>query len=60
MNAVIRPAGTDEYDEVACVCENERAWRWCERERFVYERHQVEPMTGFVTKDYRWKRGNKT
>jgi GNAT superfamily N-acetyltransferase len=39
-----------------CVRENEKAWRWYEREGFVYEKEAVEPMTGFVMKYYRWKR----
>ena len=39
-----------------CVRENEKAWRWYEREGFVFEEEQVEPMTGFVMKHYRWKR----
>ena len=39
-----------------CVRENEKAWRWYEREGFVHEKVQVEPMTGFVMKYYRWKR----
>jgi len=39
-----------------CVRENDRAWRWYERENFVSEQEQVEPMTGFVMKYYRWKR----
>jgi ribosomal protein S18 acetylase RimI-like enzyme len=45
-------------DEIVlrCVRENERAWRWYEREGFVFEKEQVEPMTGFVMKHYRWKR----
>jgi len=43
-----------------CVRENEKAWRWYEREGFVCEKEQVEPMTGFVMKHYRWKRGNQT
>ena len=38
-----------------CVRENEKAWRWYEREGFVYEKELVEPMTGFVMKYYRWK-----
>ena len=40
-----------------CVRENEKAWRWYEREGFVFEQQQVEPMTGFVMKYYRWKKG---
>jgi GNAT superfamily N-acetyltransferase len=43
-----------------CVRENEKAWRWYEREGFIFEKEQVETMTGFVMKHYRWKRGNKT
>jgi|SRR5579871_1118635 len=39
-----------------CVRENEKAWRWYEREGFVCEKEQVEPMTGFVMKHYRWKK----
>jgi ribosomal protein S18 acetylase RimI-like enzyme len=37
-----------------CVRENEKAWRWYEREGFLYEKEAVEPMTGFVMKYYRW------
>jgi ribosomal protein S18 acetylase RimI-like enzyme len=45
-------------DEIVlrCVRENEKAWRWYEREGFVFEKEQLEPMTGFVMKHYRWKR----
>jgi len=42
--------------ELRCIRENEKAWRWYEREGFVYEKEQVEPMTGFVMKYYRWKK----
>ncbi len=41
-----------------CVRENEKAWRWYEREGFVFEQEAVEPMTGFAMKYYRWKRGS--
>jgi ribosomal protein S18 acetylase RimI-like enzyme len=40
--------------ELRCVRENTRAWRWYEREGFVFEKQAVEPMTGFVMKYYRW------
>ncbi len=39
-----------------CVRENEKAWRWYEREGFVSEQEQVEPTTGFTMKYYRWKK----
>jgi ribosomal protein S18 acetylase RimI-like enzyme len=39
-----------------CVRENEKAWRWYEREGFVFEKEQVEPMNGFMMKYYRWKK----
>ena len=39
-----------------CVRENEKAWRWYEREGFVFEKEQVEPMNGLTMKYYRWKR----
>ena len=39
-----------------CVRENEKAWRWYEREGFVFEKEQTEPMTGRVMKYYRWKK----
>ena len=41
--------------ELRCVRENDKAWRWYEREGFVREKEQVEPMTEFVMKYYRWK-----
>jgi GNAT superfamily N-acetyltransferase len=40
-----------------CVLENDKAWRWYEREGFVFEKQAVEPMTGFTMKYYRWKKG---
>ena len=42
--------------ELRCVRENDKAWRWYEREGFVMEKEAVEPMTGFVMKYYRWKK----
>jgi ribosomal protein S18 acetylase RimI-like enzyme len=40
-----------------CIRENDNAWRWYEREGFVFEREAVEPMNGFTMKYYRWKKG---
>jgi GNAT superfamily N-acetyltransferase len=39
-----------------CVRENEKAWRWYEREGFVFEKEQLEPMRGFTMKYYRWRK----
>jgi GNAT superfamily N-acetyltransferase len=41
--------------KLRCVRENEKAWRWYEREGFAFEQEQVEPLTGLVMKHYRWK-----
>lgn len=40
-----------------CVHENEKAWRWYERQGFVFEQETVEAMTGFTMKHYRWTAG---
>jgi ribosomal protein S18 acetylase RimI-like enzyme len=39
-----------------CVRENEKAWRWYEREGFVFEKEQVEPAMGRMMKYYRWRK----
>ena len=39
-----------------CVRENEKAWRWYEREGFVFEKQEIKPSNGFMMKYYRWKR----
>jgi ribosomal protein S18 acetylase RimI-like enzyme len=39
-----------------CVRENEKAWRWYEREGFVFEKEELEPKIGFMMKYYRWKK----
>jgi ribosomal protein S18 acetylase RimI-like enzyme len=39
-----------------CIRDNEKAWRWYEREGFVFEAEKVDPMNGFVLKYYRWKK----
>lgn len=39
-----------------CVRENVKAWRWYEREGFVFEKESFEPKTGFTMKYYRWKK----
>jgi ribosomal protein S18 acetylase RimI-like enzyme len=39
-----------------CVRENEKAWRWYEREGFALEKEQADPITGFIMKYYRWKK----
>jgi ribosomal protein S18 acetylase RimI-like enzyme len=33
-----------------CVRENDKAWRWYEREGFAFEKEAVEPNTGFTMK----------
>ena len=39
-----------------CIRENENAWRWYEREGFVYEKKEVASATGYMMKYYRWKK----
>jgi ribosomal protein S18 acetylase RimI-like enzyme len=42
-----------------CVRENERAWRWYEREGFVFEKEQLDANSGLTMKYYRWKKGTR-
>ena len=39
-----------------CVRENDKAWRWYEREGFVFESEDISPITGHTMKCYRWKK----
>jgi ribosomal protein S18 acetylase RimI-like enzyme len=41
-----------------CVRENEKAWRWYEREGFVFEKEAIEPAMGRMMKYYRWKKAS--
>ena len=45
-------------DEVwlRCAKGNDKAWRWYEREGFVLEKEEVDPLHGRIMKYYRWKR----
>jgi len=53
---------TELADEIwlRCVRENEKAWRWYEREGFALEKELVDPMTGRTMKYYRWRREQPT
>ena len=39
-----------------CARGNEKAWRWYEREGFVLEKEQIDPMNGLMMKYYRWRK----
>jgi ribosomal protein S18 acetylase RimI-like enzyme len=39
-----------------CVRENNKAWRWYEREGFAFEKEELEPKNGFMMKYYRWRK----
>ena len=39
-----------------CVRENEKAWRWYEREGIAFEKEQVESTSGRAMKYYRWRK----
>ena len=38
-----------------CARGNEKAWHWYEREGFVFEKEEIEPMNGLMMKYYRWR-----
>lgn len=38
------------------VRENEKAWRWYEREGFAFEKEQVDSTSGRAMKYYRWRK----
>jgi GNAT superfamily N-acetyltransferase len=40
-----------------CALKNEKAWRWYEREGFLFEREDISPENGLTMKCYRWKTG---
>jgi GNAT superfamily N-acetyltransferase len=39
-----------------CARGNEKAWRWYEREGFVFEKEEINPMNGLMMKYYRWRK----
>lgn len=39
-----------------CARENEKAWRWYEREGFVFEDEKINALNWLMMKYYRWKR----
>ena len=45
-------------DEIHLRCAegNVKAWRWYEREGFLFEKQEIEPMNGLMMKYYRWRR----
>jgi ribosomal protein S18 acetylase RimI-like enzyme len=42
--------------QLRCARDNEKAWRWYEREGFVFEREDISPENGLTMKCYRWKK----
>ena len=43
-----------------CVKQNEKAWRWYEREGFVFEKEEPHPDFGLMMRYYRWKKDSTT
>ena len=44
--------------QLRCAEGNVKAWRWYEREGFLFEKQEISPMTGLMMKYYRWRRHN--
>ena len=44
--------------QLRCAEGNVKAWRWYEREGFLYEKQEISPVTGLMMKYYRWRRNN--
>jgi ribosomal protein S18 acetylase RimI-like enzyme len=42
--------------QLRCAEGNVKAWRWYEREGFLYEKQEISPVTGLMMKYYRWRR----
>ena len=42
--------------QLRCAEGNVKAWRWYEREGFLYEKQEISPVTGLMMKYYRWKK----
>lgn len=45
--------------QLRCAEGNVKAWRWYEREGFLYERQEISPVTGLMMKYYRWRATRK-
>jgi len=45
--------------QLRCAEGNVKAWRWYEREGFMYEKQEISPVTGLMMKYYRWTRAEK-
>jgi ribosomal protein S18 acetylase RimI-like enzyme len=44
--------------QLRCAEGNVKAWRWYEREGFLYEKQEISPVTGLMMKYYRWRRNS--
>jgi ribosomal protein S18 acetylase RimI-like enzyme len=43
-----------------CASMNEKAWRWYEREDFLFEKEEMHEWSGLPMRYYRWKRKGAT